>query len=207
MSLKLKYKCVDCPHSSAAIAEASWTSRVMGEKNRRNKHRDHVFSTYPRCIYCSSASESIEHMPPVSMFKANDRPTGFEFGCCNDCNQGTKAADAVASYIGRICKPCNPNKEALHAELDKAERAILTFCPSLLDELYNREYITQDTYKMPDGSLAPVFARRSERGSTPTIDVHVNVFCAKMSMALHAHHFGRPLAARGRSHDRLAIKQ
>jgi hypothetical protein len=38
-------------------------------------------------------------MPPQAMFKNKDRPSGMEYGSCEDCNTGTRTSDAMAAFL------------------------------------------------------------------------------------------------------------
>jgi hypothetical protein len=50
----------------------------------------------------TDANYSLEHMPPIGMFKGSQRLKGLEFGGCKGCNEGTKAADAAVAFFARI---------------------------------------------------------------------------------------------------------
>ena len=74
----------------------------MGESRRKSRKGAAIVAAEPRCIYCASPSETVEHMPPRSMFRDKDRPSAMEFGACTACNGATRGADVVASVIARL---------------------------------------------------------------------------------------------------------
>lgn len=55
------------------------------------------------CVFCGGerAATTVEHCPPKVMFRGKDRPKGFEFSACGDCNSSTSQSDQVAAAIAR----------------------------------------------------------------------------------------------------------
>lgn len=55
------------------------------------------------CIYCGggAASSTWDHMPNKGMFP-KDRPGGLEFPSCDECNQGSKWFEDIASFVGSV---------------------------------------------------------------------------------------------------------
>ena len=74
----------------------------MGEARLKSRSRQEILAGEPRCIYCDAAPSQLEHMPPKAMFRGRVRPSGMEFAACQSCNNGTSAADLVASFVARI---------------------------------------------------------------------------------------------------------
>jgi hypothetical protein len=46
-------------------------------------------------------ADTIEHMPPIQMFRLRQRPKGMEYPACRRCNNGTGVSDLIASLLGR----------------------------------------------------------------------------------------------------------
>ena len=88
----------------------------------------------PRCIYCPGPSETLEHMPPRSMFQRKDRPSAMEFGACTACNGATRGADVVASVIARL-HPDIPGASWQNAEIRRFIRALDAFAPGVREEM------------------------------------------------------------------------
>ncbi len=68
----------------------------------RHPSKADIMATEARCIYCAAPHTTVEHMPPISMFRGRIRPYGLMFAGCAACNNGTGAADLVAGFIARL---------------------------------------------------------------------------------------------------------
>ncbi len=84
------------------VAWPAGYSSVGEAKSKRRRHAA-VLTAHPWCIYCGgiNPADTIEHMPPIAMFDDNQRPKGLEFSACQDCNNGTRLSDTVASLLAR----------------------------------------------------------------------------------------------------------
>jgi hypothetical protein len=71
----------------------------MGEASTRRRAHDALLQAHPWCIYCGAPADSVEHMPPIIMFRGRQRPKGLEFPSCLACNNGTSHSDLVASLL------------------------------------------------------------------------------------------------------------
>jgi hypothetical protein len=75
----------------------------MSEAKIKRRAHAAILEKHSWCIYCGGASraDTIEHMPPISMFNGRQRPKGLEFPTCRECNNGTSLSDTVASLLAR----------------------------------------------------------------------------------------------------------
>jgi hypothetical protein len=71
----------------------------MGAAKRKNQTRQAILAGEPRCIYCPGPAETLEHMPPIGMFRDRQRPGRMEYGVCQACTTGTRGSDAVAALM------------------------------------------------------------------------------------------------------------
>ncbi len=53
------------------------------------------------CVLCGGnrLAETIEHAPPIIMFRDQQRPAGLEVPACKRCNNGTSELDQVATFL------------------------------------------------------------------------------------------------------------
>ncbi len=73
----------------------------MGEASTKKRAHANLLCRFPCCIYCGAVADTVEHMPPVTMFRRKQRPKGLEFSSCRRCNHGTSKSDLVASLLAR----------------------------------------------------------------------------------------------------------
>lgn len=108
---------------------------LMGDQKRKRRSHDAILQKGGDCVYCAGNRpvESIEHMPPIAMFRARNRPKGLEFLSCAECNQGTKDADQVASMLGRLY-PNSEHPDDTH-DIAKLMRGVANNVPGLLQEM------------------------------------------------------------------------
>lgn len=102
----------------------------MGEAKRKNQTRQAILAGEPRCIYCPGPAETLEHMPPIGMFRDRQRPGTMEYGVCQACNTGTRGSDAVAAVVARI-HPENGEGSWQEEEIRKLKSAIDTHAPGV----------------------------------------------------------------------------
>ena len=77
----------------------------MGEaKFRRGRLKDRLLVPGALCTYWGgrAAAETIDHMPPITIFDGRQRPAGLEFPSCSACNSGSRAAEQVIGLISRV---------------------------------------------------------------------------------------------------------
>jgi hypothetical protein len=144
----------------------------------------------PWCIYCGGThpADTIEHMPPIAMFDARQRPKGLEFSTCHDCNNGTRVADMVASLLGRVYLDADP------ADLERLLRGVANNVPGLLQEMEvakaGQEFARRDIPQMPPGVGVL-------RVDGPILTKQIAVFGAKLGLALHYEAHRQPVPPGG----------
>src|SRR5690348_7895086 len=107
----------------------------MGEGRLKSRSRQQILAGEPRCIYCDAVPSQLEHMPPIAMFRDRLRPSGMEFATCQNCNNGTSAADLVASFVARLSPDIDD--EAWRIIEAKERRGKLEqIAPGFLDEFF-----------------------------------------------------------------------
>jgi hypothetical protein len=165
----------------------------MSEVGNKSRNRAQVLEGETRCIYCSRAPDSLEHMPPLVMFKDKLRPSGLEFGCCTACNHGTRAADIAAAFIARL-EPDAAVSSPLLAEARRLMPMMEKRAPGLLGELMNPAKASRVAMRTPGGLIQPKVGIRLDG---PIARAHLNVFAAKVGMGLYREHIGAPLPLDG----------
>lgn len=163
----------------------------MGEAKQRSRGRQEVLARFPRCIYCDSTDAlTVEHMPPRGVFKNKDRPSGWEFACCTDCNNGTRGVDAVAQFLSLM----DPLQETdwKDAQALRLINALKRYAPVVTEELMSNPQ--QNVHIRHNGILRPAAEMRADG---PATHAHLDAFAAKMAMASFATFTGRPLEMEG----------
>jgi hypothetical protein len=91
------------------------------------------------CIYCGGVvpATTVDHMPPRIMFHGKRRPRGLEFASCQKCNEGTKHADLVASWVGRALPDYSGDDQA--TEYRAILAALKNNIPGILEETHMGE--------------------------------------------------------------------
>lgn len=166
----------------------------MGEHQRKRETLKGLLNTEPRCIYCANPATSIEHMPPISMFKDKQRLRGMEFASCRDCNEGTKVADMMAVFVAHA----NPfstsgdwRTEKMKEILDSIER----FCPGFKDEFDRGAQRSKSAWIRDAKNLLRPVRKISLNG--PILNNQLRIFSAKLGMALYREHTGHALPLNG----------
>lgn len=171
----------------------------MGEAKRKSRSRSAIMAAEPRCIYCPAPPASVEHMPPVSMFRDRQRLSGLEFACCENCNAGTKAADAIAGFMAFIARP-GTEKDWHTGQIMRLLSAVDQLAPGLRAEL--TEGRSRGGEKWIYTSSGILRKGYSANGSGPILKHHLDIFSAKLGMALYREHVGEPLPLHGRAYSR-----
>jgi hypothetical protein len=165
----------------------------VGEAKSRSRRRAEILADAPRCIYCASAADTVEHMPPIAMFKHRQRLSGMEFPCCEICNHSTRAADAAASFFARI----SPQDAPPQWEVDEAYKLVGTLAkvaPGSILEIFNPAKNRRVWSKGRDPFLT---SKRELTLDGPITHALMTVFAAKLGMALYKEHVGSPLETHG----------
>lgn len=152
-----------------------------------------IMASEARCIYCAAPHTTVEHMPPISMFRGRKRPDGLVFAGCAACNNGTGAADLVAGFIARLSP--RYDQASWKIEEAKARAGMLEAqAPGFLGEFFDPRQRTTEWLPTPGGIRRPLTVIRL---SGPLTRAYLDVFAAKLGMALYRHHCGQPLPLGG----------
>jgi hypothetical protein len=164
----------------------------MGEAKAKQLAHATILKRFPFCIYCGAAATTIEHMPPIQMFRLRQRPKGLEFPSCVDCNNGTGHSDLVASLLGRTYP--DPKSQEAQVEIKKLLAAVGNNVPGLLQEMMVGEADQKNARRnIPN---APPNAAVL-RANGPILERHMRIFGAKLGLALHYEVHGTPVPREG----------
>jgi hypothetical protein len=162
----------------------------MGEAKAKRRVHASILKAHPCCIYCGGIhpADTIEHMPPIAMFDGKQRPKGLEFPTCQECNNGTRFSDLVASLLGRAYPDARPD------ELRRLLDGVANNVPGLLEEMQvdqvGQELAHHNLPPMPPG--AGVL-----RTNGPILRNHIGVFGAKLGLVLHYEAHRQPVPPAG----------
>jgi hypothetical protein len=146
----------------------------------------------PRCVYCNAIPTTVEHMPPLMLFNGRSRPSGLEFPACSDCNNKTKGADAAVAFLSRIAK--SGPEDFWYSQAGKDLNA--TFRRDA--PLAHQEFIDLPKRNVLLKNSAGILLKSVEiRIRGENVVQHVNVFSAKIAMALFYEHTGFALPESG----------
>src|SRR4051812_33487027 len=132
----------------------------MGEARLKSRTRAEILAGEPRCIYCNAIPNQLEHMPPKSMFKGRGRPHGMEFAACQNCNNGTSAADLVASFVARI-SPDIDDKAWRIIEAKERRGKLEQIAPGFLNEFF-RPDTSRSILLRKQGLLVPYVRMKAD---------------------------------------------
>jgi len=165
----------------------------MGDARRKQKSFEKMLADEPGCIYCAggAAADTIEHMPPISMFEGRQRPRGLEFPACTACNGATKHSDLVAALLGN----CWPDADSVsrRSDLKRLLTGVTNNVPGLLQEMElgrGSEKLARRRNNIPDDA-------HPLRADGPLLTKHILKFAAKFGFALHHEIFGSPVPQPG----------
>lgn len=166
----------------------------MGEAKRKGLSHRKMLESSERCIYCFNAATTIEHMPPISIFDGRRRPSGLVFPSCASCNNGTKGADTTAHLFSRF----NSEGSGLNfwgtPASEKLLHTLQRDAPGVREEVSPPG--RQKVVWMPN--RAGILEKKIQLNPTgPIFRGYLNVFSAKIAMALYAEYIGEPLPLGG----------
>ncbi|SED40865.1 hypothetical protein SAMN05444161_3143 [Rhizobiales bacterium GAS191] len=170
----------------------------MSESKQRARGRTKILAKDWRCIYCTAPAVQVEHMPPRAMFRNKLRPQGMEFAACAACNNGTAAADLVASFFARI----GPMDVPIPWQVEEAERLIPRLnrsAPGVIDELFRGDTKQEIWRPTRSGIHKRAVVIRTDG---PLIAGYLTAFSAKLGMAIYREHAGAPLPLHGSAFSR-----
>jgi hypothetical protein len=164
----------------------------VGEARIKSRGRQEILSSHPRCIYCPTPHAStLEHMPPRGLFKDKQRPSGWEFPACSDCNEGSRGADAVAQMLSLI----QPFEEG-GWQFDRMKKVLPSArkqAPRAYQEISSNEK-AKPLWVKKRGLLMDVVEVTADGPSTVA---HLDAFAGKMALAVFAELTGRPIELDG----------
>ena len=175
---------------------------MMGEAKRKSRTRAEIIAREPRCIYCPAPAVTVEHMPPVGMFRERERPGAMEYGACEVCNNGTRGSDAVAALMARV-HPDDGEGSWQAEEIRKLISAIDTHAPGVREEMSLPGKSKHEWARRPGSSLLQRVVR--VRADEPLVKAHLGIFGAKLAMALYREHVGVALPLDGAVWCRFAL--
>jgi hypothetical protein len=164
----------------------------VGEKKQKERRHKALLEKAERCIYCPSTGPfTLEHMPPIGMFKERDRPKGWEFASCERCNNGTSGADAVAQMFAMV----EPISEAPWKvdRFSKICSSVQQLAPDVAKELSERTSFNNVLFNK-NGLLRPSIELKTDG---PAVRKHLDLFSEKVAMATFAELCGRPIGLNG----------
>ena len=169
----------------------------MGEQKQKRRAHAKILEAHPWCVFCGGLfpAVTIDHVPPRMMFKGKQRPKGLEFPSCLSCNAGTSHSELVASMMGRIYPDPIADDEA--QESKRLFQAVSNNIPGLLEEMYI-------------GTAGQKLARKNYpfistnggvlRANGPLMTKHMQMFGAKLGLALHFAAYKVPVPVTGSVH-------
>jgi hypothetical protein len=163
----------------------------MGEAKLRRISQRALVANAKRCVYCQNTTDlTLEHMPPIGMFKKRDRPKGWEFACCSRCNQGTRGADAVAQFFAKM-EPIQREDWKL-PDLLSLKSTLELEAPGVIDEVFGarRKRILLNQRGILHNAEA-------SRADGPLTKKYLDIFSAKIAMAAFCNFVQRPIEPNG----------
>ncbi len=126
----------------------------MAEARQRSLKKVEILASATRCVYCDHVGTyELEHMPPRGMFANKDRPSGWEFACCERCNKGTRGADALAIFMAQTEAITEDNWKL--PNIIKLRGAIASHAPGVLNELFGMSK-WDDSFINHNGIIRPI---------------------------------------------------
>jgi len=165
----------------------------MGEARNKSVSRKAILAGEPECIYCGEQATTVEHMPPVAMFKGKHRLSGFEFASCLQCNHSSRASDAAASFFARI----SPSNLGPKWEVDEAYRLIGTIsqlAPKAIKEIFDPAKTKEVWTKGRDPLLSKMHVLDLDGKVTHSL---MQAFGAKLGMGLFYKYCGQRMQTGG----------
>ena len=166
----------------------------MGEAKRKVRSQADLIASEPPCIYCKNRPETVEHMPPITMFRKRARPRGLEFASCALCNQGTRGADAVASFFSRLHLDYGSG-DWQSKEADTLKPILARYAPGVLQEFTEHG---KELHLRIRGVIRPMVGIRAN----PLLSANLTVFASKWGMASYREHVGQALPTNGAVYSR-----
>lgn len=164
----------------------------MGEA-KASRSRARILAESTRCIYCSEPAVSIEHMPPIAMFRGRQRPSGMEYANCKICNNGTSSADLVGSFLARLSAWQDDVKWREREAYNSIDMMIIK-APDFIKEFFNPAATSLKWVRDPRGILRKRIVLDAPK---PITQSYIDVFAAKFGMAMYYEHCRSPIPLEG----------
>jgi len=165
----------------------------MGEAKLKKATHQEIRAKEPRCIYCEHAVETIDHMPPICMFRERQRPSGMEYGSCQSCNGGARGSDVVAAVFALLHPDYGPGSwQAAHVR--KLISALDQFAPGVREELSAPGKSNPLLLRRPSGLLKEAVQVHADG---PRTTAYLKTFGVRLAMALYREHVGEALPLDG----------
>lgn len=148
----------------------------------RGVKKSRLLTQNRKCIYCGggAASTTWDHMPNKGMFP-KDRPGGLEFPSCDECNQGSKWFEDIASFVGSIQLASDDEENATEHFKNKLSH-LINVHPEIADELRPTFRQKKQMRKLAQAG-AEASAAFNLQG--PTVSHALLLYGAKLGLALH----------------------
>jgi hypothetical protein len=153
----------------------------MGEASR---NRRRILQAQPWCIYCGGVNKAttIDHMPPITIFDQPQRPSGLEFSACDPCNGNSdgRLAEKIVGLLSRMFP--DPSTDVGRKELERLYCEFARHHPDVLTEMQP----TEDQLTKFQGQQANLpISGHPLNVSGPRVNNAMNLFAAKLALALH----------------------
>lgn len=130
-------------------------------------------------------------MPPRGLFRDKQRPSGWEFPACFDCNEGSRGADAVAQMLSLI-QPFEEDRWQFE-QMKKVLPSVTKHAPRAYEEISSNKK-AKSRWVKNRGLLRDVVVVTADGPSTVA---HLDAFAGKMALAVFAEIMGRPIELDG----------
>jgi hypothetical protein len=153
----------------------------VSESRARKRAHGTILEQCPFCVYCGGSilATTVDHVPPIGMFRSRRRPKGLEFASCLSCNGGTRLADLVAALLCRAYPDSNGANE--QEELKRLLSSVNNNVPGLLQEMHIGPGGQKIARRRLPGSIDGGFLRTDG----PLVSNHMQTFASKLGFAFY----------------------
>lgn len=156
----------------------------MGEAKLKKHSHLALRSGQFTCIYCGiKKSNTVDHMPPRTVFDNKQRPDVLVFPSCKQCNELTRKNDAIISWLSRLHH--GKGTTSISPEFEKLSRGMLRY-PDLVREFKFREPVRY--IQNGQGIITPTDLLTIDLG--PITIAAIEQFALKFTLAMHWHASG-----------------
>ncbi len=167
---------------------------MTGEAALKKRRKAKFLLNNPICCFCGGNEQAatVDHIPSIQMFSLRMRPKGLECPACEACNRGSRQHEQVAALLGRLYP--NPNTSLENEEIGRIMRGVSNNNPGLLEELWR--------WHRPIFSESNIVSGRQKMGamlnaSGPLLNRSIEIFGAKLGLALHYQATGKIVPTKG----------